>query len=732
MKLLLINSNPIVSKLIKLSADKVNIDVLESETLEGIDLNDIGLVFVDDKSLRKDLAETLAQKLPNAKLGFIYSKNSKKENGFTLYVQKPFLPTDFVELLKNETIGMDKKAFASPEAGAATTAVAQEEISVEDVTAIPDDMLQQSLGKSDNSDVEEGDDLIQGDAPEEGIEPVESEENDNFDPDSLPEAPEGSTEGLEGIEGLDSDVGSLLGGDDEDEKLPFEGEEEIDLEDDSLDGLDRPKPTKAEEPEPEPSAADGVESDELDLGEGLDLGGDSEVGAPESKEPESDDLDLDKLGIDTETKAPAEKESVLDEDDIAEVKSLLEDDAPELDIDVSAEGDDLDLDLDLDLADESDVAKTPEPETESAESEDAAAPQSDDLDLDLGDDLDLGEDLDLSEDIAPEAESDSAAEESAAPENAALDEDFELDLGELGEDEATTESAESEDAAAPQSDDLDLDLGDDLDLGEDLDLSEDIAPEAESDSAAEESAAPENAALDEDFELDLGELGEDEATTESAESEDAAAPQSDDLDLDLGDDLDLNLEGDSDVPDDIDLGDLLDEDDGAADIESAEQDEVEETSALEEASEVEEVDDDDFEETIEENIESEPAASAKDESGLDESDREIQSLNEVEVGAALGEEIEPPEEPEIAIDEPLDVVIPPIESVAAAATEAAAQAATHEIEPAPAPKKAEASVDNSAALANALQALPIPALKQLLNGMQLTITIRFPEKDNEK
>ncbi len=582
MKLLLINSNPIVSKLIKLSADKVNIDVLESETLEGIDLNDIGLVFVDDKSLRKDLAETLAQKLPNAKLGFIYSKNSKKENGFTLYVQKPFLPTDFVELLKNETIGMDKKAFASPEAGAATTAVAQEEISVEDVTAIPDDMLQQSLGKSDNSDVEEGDDLIQGDAPEEGIEPVESEENDNFDPDSLPEAPEGSTEGLEGIEGLDSDVGSLLGGDDEDEKLPFEGEEEIDLEDDSLDGLDRPKPTKAEEPEPEPSAADGVESDELDLGEGLDLGGDSEVGAPESKEPESDDLDLDKLGIDTETKAPAEKESVLDEDDIAEVKSLLEDDAPELDIDVSAEGDDLDLDLDLDLADESDVAKTPEPETE------------------------------------------------------------------------------------------------------------------------------------------------------SAESEDAAAPQSDDLDLDLGDDLDLNLEGDSDVPDDIDLGDLLDEDDGAADIESAEQDEVEETSALEEASEVEEVDDDDFEETIEENIESEPAASAKDESGLDESDREIQSLNEVEVGAALGEEIEPPEEPEIAIDEPLDVVIPPIESVAAAATEAAAQAATHEIEPAPAPKKAEASVDNSAALANALQALPIPALKQLLNGMQLTITIRFPEKDNEK
>ena len=101
------------------------------------------------------------------------------------------------------------------------------------------------------------------------------------------------------------------------------------------------------------------------------------------------------------------------------------------------------------------------------------------------------------------------------------------------------------------------------------------------------------------------------------------------------------------------------------------------------------------------------------------------------MGAALGEEIEPPE-PEIAIDEPLDVVIPPIESVAAAATEATAQAAAREIEPEPAPKKAEANVDNSTALANALQTLPIPALKQLLNGMQLTITIRFPEKDNEK
>ena len=617
MKLLLINSNPIVSKLIKLSADKVSIDVLESETLEGIDLNDIGLVFVDDKSLRKDLAETLAQKLPNAKLGLIYSKNSKKENGFTLYVQKPFLPTDFVELLKNETIGMDKKTFASPEAGAATTAVAQEAISVEDATAIPDNILQESLGKSDDADVEEGDDLIPSDAPEEGIEPADepatAEESENFDPDNLPEAPEGSTEGLEGIEGLDSDVGSVLGGNDEDEKLPFEGEEELDLEDDSLDGLDRPKPAKAKEPEPEPSAADGAESDELDLGEDLDLGGDSEVGAPGTEAPESDDLDLDlgelDVGADSaKPEASAEKEGVLDEDDIAEVKSLLEDEAPELDIDVSAE--------------------------------------TDELDLDLG------------EDIAPEAAAEPTTE-SEAPEESALDEDFELDLGE------------------------------DLDLGGEVEELE--APKAATDAAEPEAPAP-----------------------------------------DLGDDLDLNLEGDSDVPDELDLGDLLDEDDGAADIESAEQDEIEETSALEEASEVEEVDDDDFEETIEENIESEPAASTKDESGLDESDREIQSLNEVEVGAALGEEIEPPEEPEIAIDEPLDVVIPPIESVAAAATEAAAQAATHEIEPAPAPKKAEASVDNSAALANALQALPIPALKQLLNGMQLTITIRFPEKDNEK
>ncbi|MDE6044643.1 MAG: hypothetical protein K2F85_03880, partial [Helicobacter sp.] len=330
MKLLLINSNPIVSKLIKLSADKVNIDVLESESLDGIDLNGIGLVFVDDKSLRKDLAETLAQKLPNAKLGLIYSKNSKKENGFTLYVQKPFLPTDFVELLKNETIGMDKKTFASPEAGAATTAVAQEAISVEDATAIPDDMLQESLGKGDDMDEEESDDLIPSADAGESAEPVE-EESENFDPDNLPEAPEGSTEGLEGIEGLDSDVGSLLGGDDEDEKSPFADEEELDLEDDSLDGLDRPKKSKEPEPEPEsePEAAE-AESDELDLGEDLDLGDmeaedaeDSEPAAAEASEPEaeSDELDLDLGDLDADTctdadsaEQPAEKEGGLDED----------------------------------------------------------------------------------------------------------------------------------------------------------------------------------------------------------------------------------------------------------------------------------------------------------------------------------------------------------------------------------------------------------------------------------
>ncbi|MGP1450920.1 MAG: hypothetical protein ACTTJS_07355 [Wolinella sp.] len=102
MKLLLINKNPIVKKLVKLSADKAGIDIDEVESLDDVSSFDYEFVFIDDESLEDGALDSLSAQIDNAKLGLIHGKDSERVAGFSLFVQKPFLPTDMVDLLKSE------------------------------------------------------------------------------------------------------------------------------------------------------------------------------------------------------------------------------------------------------------------------------------------------------------------------------------------------------------------------------------------------------------------------------------------------------------------------------------------------------------------------------------------------------------------------------------------------------------------------------------------------------
>lgn len=111
MKLLLINKNPIVRKLVKLSAEKAGIEAIEAETLGEVSEAAFDFVFIDDESLDDAPLNEVQERFPEAKCGFIHAKDREREAGFALFVQKPFLPTDMVDLLKAETQGSQPHDF---------------------------------------------------------------------------------------------------------------------------------------------------------------------------------------------------------------------------------------------------------------------------------------------------------------------------------------------------------------------------------------------------------------------------------------------------------------------------------------------------------------------------------------------------------------------------------------------------------------------------------------------
>lgn len=115
MKLLLVNKNPIVRKLFKLSSEKAGIELSEIESLEALERAPFNLVFVDDENLEEgDVLARLKEELPQAKYGLLHAKNRERDAGFALFVQKPFLPTDLVDLFKSE-IEASAQEFFQPD-----------------------------------------------------------------------------------------------------------------------------------------------------------------------------------------------------------------------------------------------------------------------------------------------------------------------------------------------------------------------------------------------------------------------------------------------------------------------------------------------------------------------------------------------------------------------------------------------------------------------------------------
>ncbi|ACZ11447.1 hypothetical protein [Sulfurospirillum deleyianum] len=118
MRLLLLNNNPAVSRLIKLSAEKAGYELDEFEDYGLVPLNSYDVVLVDnevyDASALNELKETTGCEY----CIYICQRGVQKPDAFNVSLEKPFLPTDFLVLLEKvkNVLGSQQHSFDdSPE-----------------------------------------------------------------------------------------------------------------------------------------------------------------------------------------------------------------------------------------------------------------------------------------------------------------------------------------------------------------------------------------------------------------------------------------------------------------------------------------------------------------------------------------------------------------------------------------------------------------------------------------
>ncbi len=99
MQILLLNANPVVSRLLVLCTRDDAVVLDEASCVEDVQSDVYDIVFVDEASYGRDVAELLL-KLGSAKKVFI-SYRSDEMRGFDLTIKKPFLPSQITDIIKD-------------------------------------------------------------------------------------------------------------------------------------------------------------------------------------------------------------------------------------------------------------------------------------------------------------------------------------------------------------------------------------------------------------------------------------------------------------------------------------------------------------------------------------------------------------------------------------------------------------------------------------------------------
>ena len=100
MNLLLINKNPVVSRMLKLSAPKAGFEVDECDNVYELPHGEYDVVFIDDEMYDENFLKEIKKNIKFSQIGVITSSKDEQIEGFDFTLTKPFLPTDLIELLR--------------------------------------------------------------------------------------------------------------------------------------------------------------------------------------------------------------------------------------------------------------------------------------------------------------------------------------------------------------------------------------------------------------------------------------------------------------------------------------------------------------------------------------------------------------------------------------------------------------------------------------------------------
>ncbi|MCH9741551.1 MAG: hypothetical protein K0U38_12040 [Epsilonproteobacteria bacterium] len=115
MKILLINNNPVVSRLTALSARKENVELDEIKNVSELKANDYNVVFVDSESYSDEVSNIIKNSGITQKVLFYAQGENENKEVFSENILKPFLPSEVSAILREMKITIHNNKTAEVE-----------------------------------------------------------------------------------------------------------------------------------------------------------------------------------------------------------------------------------------------------------------------------------------------------------------------------------------------------------------------------------------------------------------------------------------------------------------------------------------------------------------------------------------------------------------------------------------------------------------------------------------
>ena len=102
MKILLINNNPVVSRLTALSARKEDVEIDEIQEVTELNADKYDIVFIDADAWSKDVQDVISENIKSKKSVLFYTEEDEEEREyFDISILKPFLPSEVSAVIRS-------------------------------------------------------------------------------------------------------------------------------------------------------------------------------------------------------------------------------------------------------------------------------------------------------------------------------------------------------------------------------------------------------------------------------------------------------------------------------------------------------------------------------------------------------------------------------------------------------------------------------------------------------